>query len=93
MLHNSGLPSSRLTAVRGPLGLTTSRLLVTLRRATFNSVKQGPVSEEAKIVALMERKETGRSWPVQGETGKGARLRGGVRGRQPQPPRSVIGDQ
>lgn len=63
---------------------------MTLGRAPFNSVKQGPVSEEARIVASMEKKETGRSWPVQGETGTGAGLRGGVRGRQPQHP--VNGD-
>ena len=53
---------------------------MTLGGATFNSVKQGPVSEEARILVWMERKETGRSWPVQGETRKGA----GPRGRQPQ---------
>ena len=53
---------------------------MTLGRATLSSVKQGPVSEEARILVWMERKEMGRSWPVQGETRKGA----GLRGRQPQ---------
>lgn len=53
---------------------------MTLGGATFNSVKLGPVSEEARILVWMERKETGRSWPVQGKT----RKYDGLRGRQPQ---------